>query len=151
MPDTSVQLEQVMPLILERLAAGGTVKFTPRGISMTPMILGGRDQVILAPLTDKLKKYDLPLYQRDDGHYVLHRILKTGETYTCIGDNQFFYETGIRPDQMLAVAVGFVRKGRKYSVNQLRYRAYCRFWHYTRGIRHCWRYAKSRLRGLFKQ
>lgn len=146
MPDTTVKLEQLMPLIRERLAAGESVRFTPRGISMRPMLEGGRDQVILSPLPQKLKKYDLPLYQRDDGHYILHRIVKVGAEYTCIGDHQLIYESGIRPDQMIALATGFVRKGRTWSVHSPAYRFYCRFWHYTRPVRRMY----VRCRGLVR-
>lgn len=136
MPDVSVRLAQLLPLMQERLAAGESVQFTPQGTSMRPMLYGGRDQVVLSPLPEKLKKYDLPLYRRDDGQFVLHRIVKAEKTYTCIGDNQFVLEPGVRQDQMLALATGFVRKDKFYSMDSLRYRAYCRFWHWTRPIRH---------------
>ena len=54
----------LMPLLRERLAAGQTVRYLPfRGISMLPMLRQGKDSVELAPLPEKLKKYDLPLYQ----------------------------------------------------------------------------------------
>ena len=59
MPETNVPLEQMMPLILERLASGDTVKFTTRGTSMRPMLDNGKDQVILSPLPDKLKKWKI--------------------------------------------------------------------------------------------
>ena len=126
----------MMPLILERLASGETVKFTTRGNSMRPMLDNGKDQVILSPLPEKLKKYDLPLYRRDNGQFVLHRIVEVGETYTCIGDNQFDLETGVCYDQMIALATGFVRKGKEYSMKQLGYRIYCCLWHRSRRVRH---------------
>ena len=112
MSDASVRLAQVFPLMQERIANGESVQFTPQGTSMRPTIYGGRDQVVLSALPEKLNKYDLPLYRRDNGQFVLHRIVKVGDTYTCIGDNQFMYETGVRQDQMLALATGFYRKGK---------------------------------------
>ncbi len=139
MREAVVGLEQMMPLIQEQLENGGTVSFTPRGISMRPMLEGGRDQVILAPLPGQLKKYDLPLYRRDNGQFVLHRIVRAGETYTCVGDNQFALESHVRQDQLLAVVTGFVRKGKTYTVNQLSYRLYCRFWHWSRPMRYLYR------------
>ena len=145
----SVVLEEMMPLIRERLAAGEDVQFTPRGTSMRPMIHGGRDSVVLSPVQGKLKKHDLPLYQRDNGQYVLHRIVKAGESYTCMGDNQYHLEAGIRPDQVLAVVTAFVRDGKRYRVTDLRYRAYCLFWYYSRPIRRCLGAGKRILRGLF--
>ena len=100
------------------------------------------DSVVLSPLPQKLKKYDLPLYQRDNGQYVLHRVVRAEETITCMGDNQFEKETGLRHDQMIAVVTAFYRGNRKHSVNEPGYWFYCRFWHYSRPIRHFW------LRGI---
>lgn len=146
--ERQMRLEQLMPVIKEQLSSGQSVRFSPRGTSMLPMLRQGIDSVVLSPLPEKLKKYDLPLYQRDDGSYVLHRIVKAGDTYTCIGDNQFRLEPGLRPDQMIALVTAFTRGEKQHSVSQPGYRVYCRFWHYTRFPRRCWRWAKQKLRRL---
>ena len=141
-----VPLAQLMPVLREFLDVGKNVKISPQGISMLPMIRQGIDKVVLSPISGELRKYDLPLYQRDDGHFVLHRIVKTGETYTCIGDNQFELEHGLRHDQMIAVVTAFYRGDKLHSVNELGYQIYCRFWHYSRPIRHFWRRGINYLR-----
>ena len=135
----SVQLDEMMPLIRERLSMGQHVRFSPRGISMLPMLRPGTDSVVLCPLPEKLRKYDLPLYRRSNGHYVLHRIVHTGDTYTCVGDNQFELETGLEHRQMIGLVCAFTRGGREYTVEDLRYRLYCRCWHHTRPVRKLWR------------
>lgn len=128
-----------MPLMREQLAAGKSVKFSPRGISMLPMLRQGRDSVLLSPVPERLRKYDLPLYQRENGQYVLHRIVEVGETYVCVGDNQFELERGLGHAQMIALVTVFYRDGRKYSVNAPGYRLYCRAWHFSRPVRRFWR------------
>lgn len=132
-------LEQLMPLIQDQLSAGKSVCFSPKGTSMLPMLRQGIDTVTLSPLPDKLKKYDLPLYQRKNGQYVLHRIVKADDTYTCIGDNQFQLETGLTHDQMIGVVTAFSRGKREWKVTHPLYRLYCRFWHISRPLRHLWR------------
>lgn len=153
MPDKSVRLEQLFPLMQEQLASGQSVKLTPQGTSMRPTIYGGRDQVILSPLPEKLKKYDLPLYRREDGQFVLHRIVKVGQTYTCVGDNQFILEKGIPREWMIALTTGFIRKGKYYSTDSFAYRIYCRIWHWTRPVRHfglrCRQAILRRLKRIF--
>lgn len=124
-----------MPLIREQLSKGKTVQFKPKGTSMLPMLRQNIDSVVLAPLPEKLKKYDLPLYQRDNGQYVLHRIVAVGDTYTCIGDNQYVYEHGVRPDQMIGLVVGFYRDAEYHSVTQLSHRMYRVLWHRSRKLR----------------
>ncbi len=132
-----------MPLMGEYLDRGKTVRFSPRGTSMLPMLRQGRDTVILSPLPAQLKKYDLPLYRRPDGQYVLHRILEAGDTYTCMGDNQFQREPGVRREQMIALVTAFTRDGRQYSVRDPGYRLYCRLWNLSRPARRLWLRARG--------
>ena len=148
LPDREVRLELLMPLIKERLALGQSVRFSPRGVSMMPMLRQGTDSVVLSPLPDRLQKYDLPLYQRDSGQFVLHRVVRTGDSYTCIGDNQFVLEPGLRPDQMIGLVTAFYRGDKRHSVTEPGYRLYCRFWHWTRFPRRVWRWAKRQIRRL---
>lgn len=148
MPEHLVLLKELMPLIQESLEQGKSVRIAPQGISMLPMLRQGRDTVLLSPLPKRLKKYDLPLYQRSNGQYVLHRVVVAGETYTCMGDNQFLPEPGLQHDQMIALVTSFQRDGREYSVNGLFYQLYCRFWHYSRPVRRLWRHILGRLRRI---
>ena len=137
-------LEEMLPLIEECLSVGQSVKFSPRGISMLPMIVQGRDSVTLSSPPEKLKRFDIPLYRRENGHFVLHRVVKIGDTYTCIGDNQFQAETGIDHSQVIAVVSAFTRKGKTYSVTHGGYRLYCALWHYSRSVRRVWRALRVR-------
>ena len=140
------RLEDLLSLIREQLEAGKTVKFAPRGISMLPMLRQGIDSVLLSPAPEKLKKYDLPLYRRDNGQFVLHRVVEVGETYTCIGDNQFVYEPGIRHEQVIALVTAFWRGERMIRVTALPYRFYCAAWHLSRPVRHFWQRGISWLK-----
>lgn len=150
MENISVHLSELMPLIKESLDGGQSVRFCPMGISMLPMLKEGRDAVTLSPVNKPLKKYDLPLYRRDDGSFVLHRIVKACSTFTCIGDNQYVYEKGIREDQIIGVVTSFEHKGKEYSVNSLSFLLYCRIWHHSRFLRRVIRSLKYRLSRLLK-
>ena len=146
-----VRLEQLMPLFRKHLAAGHSVRFGPKGTSMLPMLRQGIDTVELSPLPQKLKKYDLPLYQRKNGQYVLHRIIAVEDTYTCMGDNQFDPEPGLTQAQMIGVVTAFYRGSQRHEVNTLRHKLYCRFWHYSRPWRKFWRRGKAWLRRHLKK
>ncbi|MBQ2570147.1 MAG: S24/S26 family peptidase, partial [Ruminococcus sp.] len=71
-------LDEVMELILEKLDAGGNVTFTPNGTSMLPMLRDGEDVVVLSKPKGRLHLFDVALYRRDNGQYVLHRVLDFG-------------------------------------------------------------------------
>lgn len=144
------QMDTLVPLFRERIAAGQKVKFSPNGISMLPMLRQGIDSVVLSAVPQTLRKYDLPLYRRDNGQYVLHRIVAVGETCTCMGDNQFAPEPGIRRDQMIGLVTEFYRGEKRHSVDEPLYRLYCSIWYNSRKLRHFWRRGMGWLRRHLK-
>ena len=151
MPNRSIRLDEAMALIRESLDSGHEVTFSPRGASMLPFLKEGRDTVTLTALPSKLKKYDIVFYQRDNGQYVLHRIVKNGDTYTCVGDNQFVYEKGVKREQIIALCTSFTRNGREYSANSMRWQLYARLWHYSRFLRRVFAGLKRRAENLFSK
>lgn len=67
--ETLAPMEEIVPLIEEALSAGQSVRLSPTGISMLPMLRQGIDSVVLSPVPETLRKYDLPLYRRENGKY----------------------------------------------------------------------------------
>ncbi len=102
-----------LPLLTEGIAPPLPVV----GGSMGPYLVSGRDAVILAPLRNRQPRTgDICLYRRDNGVYILHRIVgRRRDTYTFAGDAQVEREYGIRRDQILACVVAVVRKGKKHA------------------------------------
>ena len=49
---------------------------TPKGTSMLPLLRQGIDTIKVIKPTSPFKKYDVILFKRKDGSYVLHRIIK---------------------------------------------------------------------------
>lgn len=122
-----VNLAELLPIIDEQLQAGKEVCFSPNGISMLPMLRPARDSVILKAAGQRLKKYDLPMYRRDDGQFVLHRVVKIEKdgTYTMCGDNQYAREKGIKKHQIIGIVSGFYRDEQYISCNHILYKIYC--------------------------
>ncbi len=142
------RLEELLPMMEETLARGQRIRLSPNGTSMLPLLRQGRDSVTLSPLPEKLKKFDIVLYKRENGQFVLHRIIKTGETYTCLGDNQFVSEPGLGRGQMIALVTEVCRDGKQVSEGALW--LYSRFWLLTRPVRRVLRAVKVRFGRLFR-
>ena len=141
-----VSMEDLVPLIREQLSAGQPVSFTPTGNSMLPMLRHGVDSVTLSPVPEKLHKYDLPLYRRENGQYIMHRIVAVSDTYTCMGDNQFVLEQGLAHGQMIGLVTAFTRNGKAYSVQHKGYQLYCRLWYHSRHFRYLFRRGVAYIR-----
>lgn len=145
-----VLIDDIIDIIIEKLDSGGTVTFTPRGKSMLPMLRDGEDVVVISKPKGRLHLFDIPLYRRKNGVYVLHRVVNfdSDGSYVMRGDNQFVKEHGITDDDIIGVVTAFFRKGKAYSVNSLRYRAYVEFWFYTGLFRHIYLYGKNKIEKL---
>lgn len=108
----------------------GSIIYTNVGDSMMPLIKQGRDVLIISRKPKgKLKKYDVPLYQRDSGQYVLHRILKVRRhDYVICGDNRSHPETGITDRHIIGTLTGIIRNGKELPLTNRKYRLYVHLW-----------------------
>ena len=120
-----IDLASLCPTIRAVVDAGGEFMLYPGGRSMLPTIRPGKDAVMLSAPID-VQKGDIILYQRENGAFVLHRVIALEENgcYTLRGDNQYFDEHGIRPEQIIAKVTSFLRGKKKIVCASCRHRAY---------------------------
>ena len=136
----------------DQLAINGKLIYTNKGDSMMPLIKQDRDLLIIEPVNGRLKKYDVPLYKRDSGQYVLHRILKVRDSdYFICGDNRLVKEYGITDRHIIGVMKAVVRKGREVSVSNWKYRLYVHIWCDFFPIRGFIIHAVSKLKRMAKR
>ena len=124
-----VTIDDIIEILVEKLENGGTVTFSPSGTSMLPMLRDGEDVVVLSKPKGRLHLFDIPLYKRKDGSYVLHRIV------------DFDADGG--------VVTAFYRKGKSYTTNSLPYRMYLNLWFYSKVFRHLYFIVKNKMAGFF--
>jgi hypothetical protein len=133
-----VSLNELYPIMKEQLESGGTVQLPITGTSMLPLLVWGRDSVELIK-ADSYNIGDIIFYRRDDGHFVLHRIVgKDDKGYVLCGDNQWIKETGILDHHIIAVVKSITRNKKRIDVNNFTYKLYSKIWvailHYRRFI-----------------
>ncbi|MGN0569546.1 MAG: S24/S26 family peptidase [Candidatus Fimenecus sp.] len=123
-----ISLEELYPAIKESLDTGGTVELPITGTSMLPLLVQGRDTVLIKK-ADTVKKGDIIFYRRDDGHFVLHRIVgKDANGYILCGDNQWKKEYGICNRHIIAVVKSINRNGKEINADDFGYRLYSKLW-----------------------
>lgn len=97
----------------ESLKQNGVYITLTKGDSMNPMLVEGRDKVVIVPPEFPLKKYDVPVY-RKMGHYTMHRIVRlTKNGYIICGDNRAVLEKNVREEDIVGMLDGFYQ-GDKY-------------------------------------
>ncbi len=118
--------DETIRIVLE---SGGEFRIYPKGTSMLPLIREGKDSVCLKKPNSGLKRGDIAFYLRDNGDYVLHRVIKAENGhYTMCGDNQFSPEEGIEDRHIIGVAAGLYRGERLIVPKKLSYRLYVLIW-----------------------
>lgn len=139
----SMQIEEI-------LQQNGFYISTTVGTSMYPMLRNRQDTIVIRPVTQPLRKYDVPLYKRQED-YVLHRIVKvTSKGYVICGDNCLNREYGITDQQIIGVLSEFIRGEKKVDLNSIRYKSYCRIWVATYPVRYLLKTGYILLKKLLK-
>ncbi|MBE7032143.1 MAG: hypothetical protein E7401_04175 [Ruminococcaceae bacterium] len=137
-----VRLEELFPIIEEKLKLGGSVTFRPHGVSMRPLIRQGKDSVTVGTLDKNPKTGDVIFYRRPDGQFVLHRIVGEDKNgYILCGDNQRILEHGVKQEWIIGILTAVSRKDRILECSGKSYKLYLkavlpvwRIWVRLRGI-----------------
>lgn len=120
------------------LEQGKRLRIKPRGYSMYPLIVPGRDEVFVERVSpESLRRGDVVLYRRmDENILVLHRIWKRkGDAFFLVGDNQKEIEGPLEASQIKGKMTGILRNGHKISSLNVIYLLYSHIWLWLRPCR----------------
>ncbi len=110
--------------IKELLEKDGTYVGLTEGVSMRPMIVSGRDVVVIEKKTQRLKEMDVALYMRKDKDYVLHRVIKVVEKgYIIRGDNCYSDEK-VKEEDVIGVLTQYFHKETPVDLTSKKYLRY---------------------------
>ena len=111
-------------MIRQTLDVSGQAYVRVTGNSMWPMLRHLRDGVVISS-REPVHVGDIVLFDRLDGHYALHRVIRKGRNgFTMAGDNQWHMEEALAYDQIMGVVVRIDRKGHKISRNNFFIKSY---------------------------
>ncbi len=109
--------------------------FVPGGNSMWPTLKNRHQSVVVEIKKDRLSRYDVALYQRENGTFVLHRVMQVIDGgYIMCGDSQYTLEK-VKEEQVFGVMLGFYR-GKKYiEVTDEKYKKRVENWYKRKKLR----------------
>ncbi len=114
-----INMETMLPFIEEAFNRGLDFQIPITGTSMNPLLYQNRDFVRIVKPQLPLKIGDIPLYRRNDGAFVLHRVvaIKDNGEYVMCGDNQFILEFGITDKNIIGVAKTLIINGEEIDTD----------------------------------
>lgn len=100
----SLRSTDLFTFINRILSNGHTARITVTGQSMLPFLRDCEDSVgLVSEAYQSICKGDIVLVLRDNGDYILHRVIKKyTETFYIIGDGQVTVEGPLKPNQLIA-------------------------------------------------
>ena len=120
------------------IASGRSVRITPHGKSMLPLLNGKTDTVVVGPLQGAPKKGALVLYREAGGDLAVHRVMRAqAEAGVCdiLGDGNEMPERGVPLTDVYGRVERICRNGREFSTQNLFYLFYVWVWTHTKRFR----------------
>lgn len=133
----------------EQIEKEGKILVSPLGISMMPILRQKHDIMLIEKISKPLKVKDAVLFKRENGQYVMHRIIRiTKDGYDIRGDNCVNTEYSIKSSQIVGIMTGFYRDEKFVDCERnFLYRVYVVF---VRPIYYFRRYSAAILRRIKK-
>ena len=117
--------------IMEELDKNGVTVCTTKGDSMEPLLANRRDIVTIRKTKpgERLKKYDVVLFERPNGENVMHRIVDVlDDGYLILGDNCINKEY-VKEEAVIGIMTGLIRNNKTIKVTDRGYRFYSKLWY----------------------
>ncbi len=121
--EVKVRLDSIFEVMEEMLSLNKEVTFTTNGDSMRPLLLSG-ESVTLKRFS-KYKKGDVVLFKKDDGSFVLHRIIKIKkDTVFTQGDALISDDQPFNKNKIIGKAIAFIKKDETIKISSFSYFVY---------------------------
>ena len=109
-----VDINTYLPVLIDIIQNGKEVSLMVSGSSMSPFLIHHRDTIIFKKPERPFKRGDMVFYRRPTGQYVMHRIhhIDSKGMLYIVGDAQTEIEGPVNPQQVFAIIVKVIRKGK---------------------------------------
>lgn len=135
-----------MSEIINAINSKGFYATTTVGTSMYPFLHNASDQVIIEPVSDKLKKFDVVLYRLKSGKYVLHRIVGFDGDYLIIRGDNLVRNERVKKEEIIGKLSIVWRKNKMHYANSI----YCKGFALLGICKYKYRIIKQKFNGLIR-
>ena len=124
-----VDNDQLISMLRSLTEEGKDVSLLISGSSLAPCLVHQRDYILFGKPNRELRKGDMVFFQRTNGYYVMHRILRVEpEGYYIVGDAQTDIEGPIKREQIFGLIKKVQRKGKWIDEHNFWWRFFEKIW-----------------------
>ena len=134
--------------IEQEIRSGKIVIALTYGDSMEPLLYNKSTRIVIQKVNSELNKNDLPVYKRESGEFVMHRIIKKDDDfYYTRGDNRVGLEK-IPKEWVFGVVTEIHRKNKHFFVSDKKYKLYVNIWNFIYPIRYIFMKFRSKIKRI---
>lgn len=131
-----VDTKEYVSVLKSLVEEGREVGLKIAGTSMEPFLKDKRDYIYFKTPDRELETGDMVFYQRENGQYIMHRIVKiVPEGYYLLGDNQVVVEGPLKREQIFAIVTKVKRNGQLIGPESFQWKLYAKVWPLTTPVR----------------
>jgi signal peptidase len=149
----TVKSDELFPVIQELLQNNQKVRMTVTGNSMMPFLREDTDSVELSSVNfNDLRFGQIPLIKRNNGQYILHRLVyKKKNCFYISGDAELWIEGPIMPDQLIAVVTNIWHNDKQVSLTSISWKLATTIWWLRLPVRYIFVCLKRFIKRLMKK
>lgn len=128
--------QEYVSVLKDLVEEGKEVGLLISGNSMAPFLKHQRDYIYFKLPDRELEKGDMVFYRRENGQYIMHRIVEVAkEGYYLLGDNQVIVEGPLKREQIFAIVTKVKRKDKVLGPESILWKFYAKVWPLTTPVR----------------
>lgn len=118
-----IKVELLVPIMEEAFSKNQTFSFPIHGTSMLPLL---KDNTLVElKQMPEYHKNDIIFYKRNDGSFVLHRIVKEkNNAFVLMGDHQYIKEYPIYQNQIYGKVISYQKNSKTKYLKGFKYNFY---------------------------
>jgi len=121
--------EKLFSCVKQAISEGKCALINVKGISMTPFLIDGRDEVFLDAVNPNDICVGMILFVEINNTYILHRVVSLSDNYVILrGDGNISQSEKVSFEQIVAKVSAVIRNGKRINYRSYHWQLYALFW-----------------------
>ncbi|NCC98980.1 MAG: hypothetical protein EOL95_04645 [Bacteroidia bacterium] len=121
--------EKLISCVKQAISGGKCARINVKGVSMTPFLIDGRDEVFLDAVNPNNLCVGMILLVETNNTYILHRVVSLSDNHVMLrGDGNISQYENVCFEQIIARVSAVIRNGKRINYKSYHWQLYALFW-----------------------